>query len=348
VRIALIAPPFITVPPEQYGGTELFLAQLAEGLQARGVETVVYTNGRSSVSGEKRWLYPEPHWPLSGDYSEFLMEVNHSCWSIEDAMEDCDLVHLNSAAALAASRFTNAGVVYTVHHAKEPFLTDYYRTYKNVHFVCISEFQRKQCTFPNSRTIHHGVDMDEYVLPLDEKREYLAFLGRIAPVKGAHLAIQVAKKAGIPLKIAGEIQPMFRDYFEAEVKPHIDGTFIEFVGEVGLAEKNILLGGAMALLFPIQWDEPFGLVMTEAMACGAPVLAFPGGSVNEIVQDGVSGFVCSDVDEMADRAKDLGFAASQVRAYVEEHFSRERMVDNYLRLYAEIIESRQQEASSAA
>jgi glycosyltransferase involved in cell wall biosynthesis len=348
VRIALIAPPFITVPPEQYGGTELFLAHLAEGLQSLGVETVVYTNGRSSVSGEKRWLYPEPHWPLTGEYGEFLMEVNHSCWSIQDALNDCDIVHLNSAAALAASRFTDAGVVYTVHHAKEPFLTDYYRTYKNVHFVCISEFQREQCAIANGRTIHHGVDMDEYVLPLEEKREYLAFLGRIAPVKGAHLAIQVAKKAGIPLKIAGEIQPMFRDYYDREVKPHIDGSFIQFVGEVGLAEKNMLLGGAKALLFPIQWDEPFGLVMPEAMACGAPVLAFSGGSVNEVVMNGVSGFVCDDVEQMAAKAKELCFNAADVRAYVAKYFSRERMVENYLRLYTQIIESRRREASTAA
>ena len=122
------------------------------------------------------------------------------------------------------------------------------------------------------------------------KRSHLTFLGRIAPVKGTHIAIEVAKRAGIPLKIAGEIQPMFRDYYETRVKPHVDGNFIEYVGEADLAAKNELLGNSLALLFPIEWEEPFGLVMIEAMACGAPVLAFANGSAPEIVRDGVSGY----------------------------------------------------------
>ena len=133
-------------------------------------------------------------------------------------------------------------------------------------------------------------------------RDYLSFLGRIAPIKGTHIAIEVAKKSGIPLKIAGEVQPIFQDYFDSQIKPHIDGKFIEYVGEVDLAAKNELLGNSLAMLFPIQWDEPFGLVMIEAMACGTPVLALPGGAVEEVVRDGVSGFVCQCVDEMAQRA----------------------------------------------
>ncbi len=124
------------------------------------------------------------------------------------------------------------------------------------------------------------------------KQEYLSFLGRIAPIKGTHLAIEVAKKSGIPLKIAGEVQPIFQDYFDREVKPHIDGKFIEYVGEADLENKNELLGNSLAMLFPIQWNEPFGLVMIEAMACGTPVLALPGGAVEEVVCDGISGFVC--------------------------------------------------------
>src|SRR5262249_52551160 len=155
---------------------------------------------------------------------------------------------------------------------------EFYKHHPEVHYVAISDFQRRQHVMPHIRTIHHGVRMQDYRTP-DGKREYLAFLGRIAPVKGTHNAIAVAQRSGIPLKIAGQIQPLFRDYYETKVKPHIDGKLIEYVGEVDLAAKNELLGGALALLFPIEWHEPFGLVMIESMACGAPVLAFPGGSV---------------------------------------------------------------------
>src|SRR6185312_5084153 len=124
-----------------------------------------------------------------------------------------------------------------------------------------------------------------------DKQQYLSFIGRIAPIKGTHLAIEIAKQSGIPLKIAGEVQPAYREYFEAKVKPHIDGKFIEYVGLADLAAKNELLGNSLAMLFPIQWDEPFGLVMVESMACGTPVLALRGGSVPEVVQDGISGVV---------------------------------------------------------
>src|SRR5205823_8894499 len=141
---------------------------------------------------------------------------------------------------------------------------------------------------------------------------YLSFIGRIAPVKGVHIAIEVARKSGIPLKIAGEIQPAFQDYFDSQVKPALDGKFIEFIGEADLAAKNELLGDSLAMLFPIEWDEPFGLVMIEAMACGTPVLAFHGGSVPEIVKDGVSGYICKSLDEMAAHANNLDIPAETI------------------------------------
>jgi glycosyltransferase involved in cell wall biosynthesis len=294
-------------------------------------------------------LYEKPYWPLKGEYHEFVMDVNHSTWAVRDAEKECDIIHMNSALGLAATRFANLPVVYTVHHGKEEGLANFYSGFPNTHFVCISDFQHKQLCVSKCRTIHHGVDLDEYILPFQEQRMYLAFLGRIAPVKGTHLAIEVAKRSGIPLKIAGEVQPMFQQYFDEKVKPHIDGKFIEFVGKVGLADKNTLLGGALALLFPIQWHEPFGLVMPEAMACGAPVVALRGGSVPEVVQDGVSGFVCDDLDQMVLAVKRLPLDATSVREYVVKKFSRDRMVDEYLSLYFKIAgERRLTEASAAA
>jgi glycosyltransferase involved in cell wall biosynthesis len=326
------------VPPPRYGGTELFIAQLASGLTLHGIEPILYANGESESPVEVRSLYQRSHWPLTGALHEVLLDIDHASWAAHDAITDCDLLHVNSASALAFSRFTDKPVVYTVHHSFDAALRDYYGHFPAVHYVCISDHQRSALAIPDSHTIHHGVNLDAYHLPAREDRRYLAFLGRIAPVKGTHLAIQIAQRTSIPLKIAGEVQPMFQSYFDSEVKPHLDGKFIEYIGPVGLAEKNDLLGGALALVFPIQWHEPFGLVMTEAMACGAPVLAMRGGSVDEVVRDGVSGFVCDSVNEMVEAVQQLPLDAAAVRAYVAKHFSQERMVEKYVKLYTKLTD----------
>jgi len=339
MRIALIAPPFIQIPPQRYGGTELFLASLAKGLHKQGHEVVVYTNGESRIPVEVRWLYPNAQWPIKGEFSETLKEINHTAWAIRDAAGSCDLIHINNAFGLPHSHFTKVPFVYTVHHEHDPALSEFYSHYPDVHYVTISNSQRYRENMPRLLTIHHGIDLSNYKFK-KKKQHYLTFLGRIAPMKGAHLAISVAMKAGIPLKIAGEIQPIFRDYYENEIQPHIDGKFIEYVGEADLALKNELLGNSLALLFPIQWNEPFGLVMIEAMACGTPVLALAGGSVSEVVREGLSGYVCRSVNEMAGYARDIEtwIRPAAVRHYADRHFSMERMAAEYAKLYAEICQ----------
>ncbi|MGZ4812562.1 MAG: glycosyltransferase family 4 protein [Terriglobales bacterium] len=333
MRIALIAPPFISVPPTVYGGTELFIAHLAVGLKQLGHDVVVYANGESTVPVALKSLYPTSEWPIQGEVHGSLKDFNHSAWAIADAHASCDLLHLNNAPGLVYSRFVSTPFVYTIHHPQEPALSNFYGYYPEVTYVTISDFQRFRETMPRINTIHHGLDFSKYRLAT-EKQPYLAFIGRIAPVKGTHLAIQIAKQAGIPLKIAGEIQPLNQSYFEAEVKPHLDGDFIQYIGEADLEAKNELLGNALAMLFPIQWDEPFGLVMIEAMACGTPVIAMPGGSVPEIVKHGISGFVGRDVEEMAKYAcRAPQFDPAQVRAYAEREFSIERMVRQYADVY---------------
>src|SRR5438270_6179587 len=178
---------------------------------------------------------------------------------------------------------------------------------------------------PQMRTIHHGIDVRRYRL-VEKKQQYLSFIGRIAPIKGTHLAIDVTRRTGIPLKIAGEVQPVNREYFERKIKPEIDGSLVEYIGPADLEAKNELLGNSMAMLFPIQWNEPFGLVMVEAMACGTPVIALPGGSVPEVVVEGVSGHVCCSIREMTRCVRDLNLQPAAVRRYVEENFSVEVMV----------------------
>jgi glycosyltransferase involved in cell wall biosynthesis len=338
MRVAVVAPPFLAVPPRKYGGTELFIAQLAEGLKNSGVDVVVYTNGESTVGVETRWLYKAPQWPIKGEVFDNLKDFNHASWAIADARENCDVIHLNSVAALMFTRFAESKFVYTMHHVHEGDLSEVYQFFPKVEFVTISEFQRRTETLPRMRCIHHGIDLNLYH-PQPKKQQYLTFLGRIAPIKGTHLAIAVAKRSGIPLKIGGEVQPIFQDYFDREIKPHIDGKFIEYVGEVGLEAKNELLGNSLAMLFPIQWNEPFGLVMIEAMACGTPVLALPGGAVEEVVCNGISGFICQSVDEMVQRARALpgAFSPANVRQYCRQYFSVERMVADYLKLYQELV-----------
>lgn len=338
MRVALVAPPFLPVPPRKYGGTELFIAQLAEGLQAKGVDVVVYTISESTVGVETRWFYKDAQWPIKGEVFDNLKDMNHSSWAIRDASKECDIIHLHNVPALMFTRYVQNPCVYTVHHVHEDPMSEIYANFPGVEFVTISEFQRQQETMERIRTIHHGVDMKLYEFK-ETKQDYLAFLGRIAPIKGTHLAIEVAQRTGIPLKIGGEIQPMFQEYFDSMIRPHIDGKFIEFVGEVDLEAKNELLGNARAMLFPIQWNEPFGLVMIEAMACGTPVLALPGGSVEEVVRDGVSGFVSNSIGEMADRALHSlsTLKPHAVHSYALQHFSVERMVDEYIGLFQEMI-----------
>ncbi|SRR5690349_1966365 len=338
MRIGLVAPPFISVPPARYGGTELFISHLAVGLKALGHDVVVYTNGESTVPVECRHLYPQGEWPIHGEVHGSLKDMNHTSWAVADARSDCDLIHLNNAPGLALSRLVQVPFVYTIHHPHDDSLSEFYSYFPDVQYVTISRFQCTREIMPHITAIHHGLDLGLYTLT-EKKQPYLAFIGRIAPVKGTHLAIAAAKKAGIPLKIAGEVQPLFRNYFEEQIEPHIDGHAVEYVGEADLAAKNELLGNALAMLFPIQWDEPFGLVMTEAMACGTPVIAMPGGSVPEIVRDGVSGWVCHSVDEMVARIGEAGqLQPASIRAYAEESFSVDRMVQQYAALYEQVVE----------
>jgi len=339
VIIGLIASPFVEVPPRRYGGTELFIANLAVELTNLGHQVLVYANGESKLPVEVRSLYPQSLWPLTGDFSETLKDINHTAWATCDAAEVCDVIHVNNVHGLPPSRFCSTPFVYTIHHPHDQALSDFYSYYPDVHFVTISDFQRRLEEMPSLRTIHHGIDLSLYQFR-EKKQQYLSFLGRIAPFKGTHLAIQVAKKCGIPLKIAGEVQPLFQDYFAAEVKPYIDGKFIDFIGEVDLQAKNEVLGNSLALLFPIEWDEPFGLVMIEAMACGTPVLALPGGAVSEVVSEGISGYVCQSLNEMAAYARDVQnlIRPKGVREHAERHFAVERMTAEYLQLYGQIYE----------
>lgn len=316
----------------------MFVAELARGLQQHGVDVTVYTIGESTIDVPTRWIYAHSEWPIRGEVEFTFKSLNHSSWAVADAVESADIIHANSAPALGFSRLIDVPMVHTVHHTFDRVFAEYYESFPQVSYVTISNSQRQKLRMPRMRTIHHGIDASIYPLQTG-KRKYLSFLGRVAPAKGTHLAIEVARKSGIPLKIAGEIQPAYESYWETMVKPHVDGKFIEYVGEVALPEKIELLTNSVAMLFPIQWDEPFGLVLIEAMACGTPVLAMPRGSVAEVVKEGLSGHLRSTADELAKCAVNLDLDAKTIRAYMEKFFTVERMTRDYINLYTEILQN---------
>jgi glycosyltransferase involved in cell wall biosynthesis len=338
MRIGLIAPPFIEIPPKRYGGTELFIANLARELHGRGHDLTVYANGQSSLPCPVKWFYRRGDWPPTDPVRMQLTNADHTAWAIHDASASSDLLHLNDPVAVPFTRFVDVPAVLTVHHPHEPVFTEHYMNHPRIHYVAIGRWLARREPMPNVHVVHHGIHLPDYTFSA-EKDEYVAFLGRMAPCKGPHLAIAAARLARVHLKLAGEIQPTYREYWEREVCPAIDGRQIEYVGEADLATKNKLLSRARALLFPIQWEEPFGLVMIEALACGTPVLAFPGGSVAEIVRDGVNGWVCHDVAEMAAHIVASGISPVDCREFVARHFSAARMADQYVEVYQRALHS---------
>jgi glycosyltransferase involved in cell wall biosynthesis len=339
MHIGLVGPPFIAVPPIRYGGTELFIANLACGLHARGHQVTVYANGDSKLPCPVKWRYAHSDWPVRDAVRSELKNLDHLAWAVQDASSMVDIVHLNDVAAAPFTRFTDLPVVLTLHHPHEPALSEQYSRYPEIHYIAIANWLARQEPMPRLDVVHHGIPLDDYTCS-SAKDDYVAFLGRIAPCKAPHLAIQAARAAGVRLKIAGEIQPIFQDYWEQHVAAHLDGRRIEYVGEADSVQKNQLLSRARALLFPIQWEEPFGLVMIEAMACGTPVLAFAGGAVEEIVQNGVNGWICRDVEDMAQRiVEDLPTSAS-CRNSVIRQFTLDHMVDRHLSIYERLLRTR--------
>jgi glycosyltransferase involved in cell wall biosynthesis len=334
----LIAPPFIEVPPRRYGGTELFIANLASELHRTGHVVTVYGNGDSRLPCRVEWRYAHAEWPLTDPVAAQLKNADHTAWAMHQASESADVIHLNDVAGVPYTTFVTTPTVLTVHHPHEPELTAQYLRYPQIDYVSIAGWLARREPMPKMHVVHHGIPVESYTFSA-QKEDYVVFLGRMAPCKGAHLAIEAARLAGVRLKLAGEIQPLFQDYWERNVRPSIDGDRVVYVGEADFAMKSALLSKARALLFPIQWEEPFGLVMIEAMACGTPVIAFAGGAVEEIVRDGVNGWICADAVDMASRITSGALDPIACRRSVVDAFSVEAMADRYVDVYQRAVMS---------
>ena len=336
MRIAIIAPPWVPVPPIAYGGIETMLDTLARGLDSAGHEVTLFTTGDSTCPVEKKWVFDAASGIAGAGPS---VELRHVIAAYELAGE-FDVVHDHTLTGpVYANRFPSIAVVTTNHG---PFLSDlgplYQAVSARVPVIAISQHQASTAQGVNiADVIHHGVDLDEWPVGTGDGR-YALFLGRMNPDKGVDHAARTARAAGVPLKIAAKMsEPAEYDYFDAAVRPLLGGD-VEFVGEVGRAEKLQLLGEAVCLLNPIDWPEPFGMVMIEALSSGTPVVATKVGSAPEIVDDGVTGYLVDSRLELIEALKEVASLDREVcRKAAEDRFSAELMVDRHESVYEQLI-----------
>jgi glycosyltransferase involved in cell wall biosynthesis len=346
MRVGLVAPPWVPVPPVGYGGTELVIDVLARGLVARGHEVLLFTTGDATCPVPRAWVLEAAEgWRMGLS----VLELRHVVHAYR-AVADCDLVHDHTVLGpLYAGRPAGLPIVTTNHSPFDGETVDLYRAAAaHAVVVAISRSQADSAgDVPIGRVILHGLDVDA-ITPGAGDGGYFLFLGRMAHDKGVAEAARAARAVGARLVIAAKMRdPDELAYFEREVVPLL-GHGVEFVGEVGTERKFELLRGARALVNPIQWREPFGLVMVEALAAGTPVVAFPAGAAPEIVDHGVTGFLCGDEAELSEalgKVDDLDRAAA--RAAAVARFSMDRMVADHVALYEDVLAGRLRPTAAA-
>ena len=342
MRIAQIAPLYESVPPSYYGGTERVVSYLTEELVRQHHEVTLFASGDSVTSArlvscctnalrlDKRSIDPIPH---------HLLMLEHVC----RMAREFDLLHFHiDYLHYPISRRCAFHQLTTLHGRLDiPDLVPLYQEYREMPVISISESQRRPLSWVNWHgTVHHGLPAG--LLPFSpEGGDYLAFVGRISPEKGVEAAIEISRRSGIKLKIAAKVDKADRVFYETEIKPLLDGPLVEYVGEICEEEKKEFLGNALSLIFPINWEEPFGLVLIESMACGTPVIAFRRGSVPEVIGEGVSGFIVDDVEGAVRATSRIGsLSRAGCRRYFEEKFLVSRMAADYLGIYQELVEGK--------
>lgn len=340
MKIAQIAPLTEAVPPTLYGGTERVVSWITEELVAMGHDVTLFASGDSVTTARL-----EAMWPRALRLDGTVRDPNALHMAMVEQVYrragDFDIMHfhLDYYPFSLMSRQPTPFVT-TLHGRLDlPEHQPLFNTFSAIPVVSISDAQRRPV--PNANwveTVHHGLPVD-LLKPKPVEPGYLAFLGRISPEKRLDRAIRIAQRCGIPLKVAAKIDRADEDYFEEQIRPLIGGPGVEFIGEIGDAQKSDFLSGAHALLVPIDWPEPFGLVMIEAMACGTPVIAYNRGSVPEVVENGVTGFVVEDEISAAGAVRDLrSLSRETIRKRFEERFTSRRMAEQYLALYRRLAD----------
>jgi len=338
VRIAQIAPLFEAIPPKLYGGTERVVSWLTEELVAQGHEVTLFASGDSVTKATL-----EPVWPmairLDPMCKDWVAAYHVMMEYVAQRAREFDVLHFHTD-YFPFSLFRRLGAPFltTLHGRLDlPEFKKIYGMFPNVPLVSISDAQRLPLEDQNwIGTVLHGLPAD-LLIPRPVEQRYLAFLGRISPEKGPDRAIKIAKRMGMKLKIAAKVDSADRKYFDEEIKHLFEDADVEFVGEINDRQKPDFLSGAHALLFPIDWPEPFGLVMIESMACGTPVIAYGHGSVPEVMEDGVTGFIVDNEDEAVEAVRRLAeLDRAGVRAAFEARFTSARMARDYVALYTRV------------
>lgn len=343
MRIALLAPLWKKVPPEKYGGSELVVANLAKGFSKLGHEVTTFTCGGSEVSGKMVKVIEKPMYDLIGgfDWSGIKQYEFLSFFELGKRMKDFDIVHNHMGMhPIALAPFLPIPFVTTLHSSLPPdfpFLAEAFREYP---FISISDAQRKLAPELNyAGTVHHGIDVGSFKPRLEGKGDGFVFMGTLSENKGIDIAVKSARKSGSKLTIAGEIREGDKEFLDKEVFPYVDGEKIKFIGEVGHEEKNRLFAEAEGILFPSRWNEAFGLVMAEALACGTPVVALDRGAVSEVLRDGETGFIVGEEKDFAEAMKKTReISRKKCREEAEKRFDIEVMAKNYENLFNLLIE----------
>ena len=344
MKIAVLAPFEEPVPPKKYGGTELVVYNLVEELVAIGHDVTLIASGDSTTTAR---LVPGVHRAIrvltKARNPQTRMALNYQ--GLANALTtivtgDFDILHNHYGwPLLMFEELLNCPVVTTLHGTlADPTEQEMYTRHSETPYISISDSQRRHGPHLNYvGTVYNGIQVERFKFN-DQPKDYLAFLGRISPQKGPEYAIEIAKKTNQQLIIAAKIDPVDIGYYEQVVEPLIDGEQISFIGEVDHDGKVELLRNAKALISPLQWDEPFGIVNTEALACGTPVITINRGSMPEIIVDGKVGYLCSNIDEMIDRVADIASINRQAcRDHAEQHFTARGMAEQYLGIYESLV-----------
>ncbi|TCZ55257.1 glycosyltransferase family 4 protein [Roseicella aquatilis] len=344
MRIAQIAPLTESVPPKLYGGTERIVSYLTEELVALGHDVTLFASGDSITSARLEAMCPRAL-RLDKSIGDPMAPVFMMLETVLRRADEFDVLHFHLD-YMPFSLFTRQPVphVTTLHGRLDlPEIWPHYRTHRTVPLISISDSQRRPMAWANwASTIHHG--LPAALLRPDPAAQpgYLAFIGRISPEKRVDRAIEIAGRAGLPLKIAAKVDRADLDYFEEQIRPLLAQPHVEFIGEISDAEKGPFLAGARALLFPIDWPEPFGLVMIEAMACGVPVIAYRHGSVPEVLEDGLTGFIVEDMEAAVEAVAKLPLLSRPaIRRRFEQRFTARRMAEDHVALYERLVRARE-------
>ena len=355
MRIAQIGPLMESVPPRLYGGTERIVSYLTEELVRMGHDVTLFASGDSMTSAKLVACVPkalrlDPNVRDTIPYYMLMLD------RVRQQADTFDILHFHiDQFHFPLFRHMSGRTVTTVHGRQDlPDLKPLYFGFSDMPLVSISNAQRRPVASAKfAATVYHGIPADLHKPVFNPRGGYVAFLGRISPEKRADRAIQIARSLGVPLRIAAKVDRVDEKYFREEIEPLLDGPGVEFIGEINEHQKNEFLGEASALLFPVDWPEPFGLSMIEAMACATPVLAFRCGSVPEVIDQGVTGFVVDSVeDAISTLPRVLALHRRAVRQRFEERFTASRMAKDYLGLYRSLLmrsraETREEEDAMA-